>query len=249
MIFDWLPESLNLASFFFLVGVSYLTSAITAALGIGGGITLLAIMANLLPIPAVIPVHGVVQLGSNLGRLSLLRRHVETRLLLWFALGSLLGSVLGGYLAVNLSGQWLRIAMGAFILYSAWLPAVKLASGRRALVGIATVTSFAGMVVGGVAPFIFAVIKDWFDDRKALVGTLAAMVSLQQGLKMLLFGFLGFTFTPWLVLIALMIATGYLGTLTGRIFLERAPARVVQPILKVVLTAMGLRLLYLGIWG
>jgi hypothetical protein len=38
------------------------------AFGIGGGAALLAVMASLVPPAALIPVHGVVQVGSNLGR-------------------------------------------------------------------------------------------------------------------------------------------------------------------------------------
>ena len=98
------------------------------------------------------------------------------------------------------------------------------------------------MIVGGVAPFVFAAIKSMFTERTALVATIAAMNSGQQLLKVLLFGFFGVIFNDWY----LMMTTGYLGTLTGRIFLERFTAEQVQPILKLVLTLMGIRLLFLG---
>ncbi len=246
---QWMPDSLNALAFWSLVFVSYLTSAITAALGIGGGVTLLSIMANLLPATAVIPVHGVVQLGSNLGRLTTLHRFVDWRLVLWFSIGSLIGSVAGAGAATRLPGEGLQIAMGAFILYTAWFPAFSLPAGRKFISLLGGVTSFVGMIVGGVAPFVFAAIKSMFAERTALVGTLAAMISGQQLLKVVFFGFFGFVFTDWYLMIALMVITGYLGTLTGRIFLERFTADQVQPILKVVLTLMGLRLLYLGILG
>ena len=56
-----------------LLAVSTAGSFITAAFGIGGGAVMLATMALILPAPALIPVHGVVQLGSNVGRLWLMR--------------------------------------------------------------------------------------------------------------------------------------------------------------------------------
>lgn len=87
-----------------------------------------------------------------------------------------------------------------------------------------------------------------FAERTALVGTMAALISGQQLLKVLFFGFFGFVFTDWYLMLALMLFTGYLGTLTGRIFLERFTAEQVQPVLKAVLTVMALRLLYLGIF-
>lgn len=51
-----------------LLGTSFLASLITVAFGIGGGALLLAVMAVTMPPAALIPVHGVVQVGSNLGR-------------------------------------------------------------------------------------------------------------------------------------------------------------------------------------
>ena len=46
-----------------------LTAAISVVAGLGGGIVRRAMMSLLLPITAVIPVHGVVQLVSNSTRM------------------------------------------------------------------------------------------------------------------------------------------------------------------------------------
>lgn len=246
---QWMPDSLSTLAFWSLVFVSYLTSAITAVLGIGGGATLLAIMANLLPISAVIPLHGVVQFGSNIGRLTLLFRVVDWRLVLWFSIGSLIGSVVGAGASTQMPAAGLQVAMGAFILYTAWFPPIKLPSGKKFLSILGVVTSFISMIVGGVAPLVFTAIKPMFAERTALVGTMAALISGQQLLKVLFFGFFGFVFTDWYLMLALMLFTGYLGTLTGRVFLERFTAEQVQPILKAVLTLMAARLLYMGIFS
>ncbi|HET8902801.1 MAG TPA: sulfite exporter TauE/SafE family protein [Saccharospirillum sp.] len=246
---QWMPDSVSALAFWSLVFVSYITSAITAALGIGGGATLLAIMANLLPASAVIPLHGVVQLGSNTGRLTLLFRAVDWRLVLWFSIGSLIGSIAGAGASTHMPPAGLQVAMGAFILYTAWLPPIKLPSGKKFLSLLGVVTSFISMIVGGVAPLVFTAIKPMFAERTALVGTMAALISGQQLLKVLFFGFFGFVFTDWYLMLALMLFTGYLGTLTGRVFLERLTAEQVQPVLKAVLTVMAVRLLYLGIFN
>lgn len=63
-----LPADLSLWAVLALVATACLTSAMTAALGIGGGVLLLAIMSMLLPAAAIIPLHGLVQLGSNANR-------------------------------------------------------------------------------------------------------------------------------------------------------------------------------------
>ena len=87
-----LPAALPPLTTAVLVAVSALTSAVTASLGIGGGVLLLAIMAIVMPPAAIIPVHGMVQLGSNLSRASMTLRHINLRLILWFAPGALLGA-------------------------------------------------------------------------------------------------------------------------------------------------------------
>ncbi|MCD8513817.1 MAG: hypothetical protein LRY63_11220 [Nitrincola sp.] len=64
---EWLiPDQLGEVAIVLLILSAAITSAITASIGIGGGILLLAIMAIVIPPAAVIPVHGIVQLGSIL---------------------------------------------------------------------------------------------------------------------------------------------------------------------------------------
>ena len=63
-----LPEGLGVAAATLLVVASFFTSALTAAFGVGGGVAMLALMGLFVPVAALIPVHGAVQLGSNTGR-------------------------------------------------------------------------------------------------------------------------------------------------------------------------------------
>ncbi len=248
---DWLialiPAEITALSFWFLIVCSFFTSALTAAVGIGGGVTLLAIMANLVPPTALIPVHAVIQLGSNVGRLLTLLGFADWRMILWFSLGSIVGSLGGGQVAVSIPPASIQVALGAFILYSTWLPIVKLSSSRRSIFFLGGGTGFLSMMVGGVAPFIYVVIRDMFEERRGVVATIAAMNSIQQILRAGIWGLLGFTFAGWWGFILLMIATGFLGTLTGKQFLDRVSTETIKPILNVILSILALRLLYVGV--
>ncbi|MEO1379985.1 MAG: hypothetical protein AAFU69_06480, partial [Pseudomonadota bacterium] len=51
-------------------------------LAMGGGLTLLAVMGMFLPVSVLVPVHGLVQLGSNTGRAVALKNDIE-----WGTLG------------------------------------------------------------------------------------------------------------------------------------------------------------------
>ena len=102
LIEAWLPAELAAATALLLVLVSCGTSFLTAAFGIGGGVALLAVMALVVPPAMLIPIHGVVQIGSDLGRTALMIRHVRWDLMGAFAVGSLAGSAAGGLLVVQL---------------------------------------------------------------------------------------------------------------------------------------------------
>ncbi len=60
-----------------LVFAAFLSSSLTAVLGLGGGMLLISLMSVFLPPGAVVPVHGVVQLASNASRGALAPREVR----------------------------------------------------------------------------------------------------------------------------------------------------------------------------
>jgi hypothetical protein len=79
---------------------------------------MLAALATLLPAAAIIPVHGVVQLGSNAGRAAIMLKHFPGGVLLPFLAGSAAGVALGGSVLTQLSPAVIKMGVGAFILYS-----------------------------------------------------------------------------------------------------------------------------------
>ena len=105
-----------------LVGIAFLTSALTAVIGMGGGIMLISAMPGLLPAAAIIPVHGAVQLASNSSRVVLGIRNIEWRIFWPFLVGAGLGSTAGTEAVVRLSFDHLPLYLGAFILFVNWPP-------------------------------------------------------------------------------------------------------------------------------
>ena len=240
-----LPQDVSALAGIGLVALSLFTSALTAAAGIGGGLVLLGVMASFLPPIVVIPTHGVVQLGSNAGRAVLLRQHIDRGILLPFALGSVLGIVLGAKLFVALPTAVLEIVLGLFILACVWLPKLKasrIPDRGFTLVGIAG--SFCTMFVGATGPFVASFITPERLARHAVVATHAACMTVQHTLKVAAFGYLGFAFLPWMPLLAAMIAAGFLGTMLGRRLLDRLPHHIFARAFKVILTVLALRLLF-----
>jgi len=232
-----------------LVILAAFTSALTVIAGIGGGVVMLGVMASLLPPAAVIPVHAVVQLGSNVGRAWLLRHWIDRARLLPFLLGSIAGVALGGSVAVTLPGEVLRLVLGLFILQTVWLPVAAMTAIRgRGLALGGALASFLTMLIGATGPYVLALLRPLGLGKEGLVGTHAAAMVLQHGLKILAFGLLGFAFAPWLPLVAAMIAAGFLGTWLGRKLLVRLDERLFARLVKLVLTVVAAELVLRPAW-
>ena len=65
-----------------LILSAFITSSISAVLGMGGGIILLGIMAIIIPQGyLVVAYHGIIQLVSNVTRATVYREHIERKIL------------------------------------------------------------------------------------------------------------------------------------------------------------------------
>ena len=233
-----------------LIIVSFFTSALTVSVGIGGGVALLALMGYLVPVAAIIPVHGVIQLGSNVGRAGILRNHIAWVCLAAFLLGAIPGAWAGGLAVGALPEPVLKAALGGFILLITWMKLPRLAAIRLpgfALTG--AITTFLTMIFGATGPFNAVVLSKTFPERLRFQATTAAVMSLQHLVKTLAFALAGFAFAPWLPLIAAMIVTGLVGTWVGAHILLRTPEGRFQLIFKICLTVLALDLVRRGVAG
>ena len=253
--FDWagllpglLPNGMAPWVAILLLGISAFTSLISAAFGLGGGLVLLAVMATMVPATALVPVHGVVQIGSNFSRAMVMVRHIHWPVILQLTLGGIVGATIGGLIAVRLPDWLLFLAVGAFVLWSAWgkMPAT---AGRAVLLLGGVASGFLTMFIGGTGPLVTAVIKTLNLDRMALVGSQAGSMVIQHGLKIAVFGLLGFNYAPYLPLVAGMIATGFLGTLVGGRILHGMGDGRFRFALTILLTLLGPRLLWMAAAG
>lgn len=239
----WLPEGVAAWGALGLVGLSALTSMLTAAVGIGGGVTLLAAMALVVPVHALIPVHGVVQLGSNLGRAVVLSRSAMLRMLVPFTLGALAGVALGALLVTELPEAALLFAIGAFVLFTTWVRLPPLGRGERGVLAAGGAgATLLTMFVGATGPFVLALLRQAGLPHRALVATTAAAMTVQHGLKVAAFSAIGFAFADWAALMAAMIVAGFAGTLVGARALDWLPEERLKRALKLVLTLVGAQL-------
>ena len=68
-----------------LTVLSFFTALMTSIAGAGGGTVLLAAMLQFMNPAEAIPVHGVIQLSSNMTRTWLLRKYVNWKIIFKFS--------------------------------------------------------------------------------------------------------------------------------------------------------------------
>jgi len=233
-----------------LVITSFLTSAFTAALGLGGGVAMLAVLGLGMPMTSVLPVHGVVQLGSNAGRMIIQRRHLVRSLLLWFSLGSLVGTVLGVCLVVNIPDWLAKWALALFVLWSIYHKKPTATAGQHGktyFIFGGVISSFCSMLVGATGPLVAALLANTGLVKQPLVATHAAGMVIQHGMKIVAFGTLGFAYAQWGPLMAAMIASGVVGTWVGSRMLDTLPETTFRLGFNVVMTLISLHMMWQAI--
>ncbi len=231
-----------------LAGV--LGAFVTTAFGAGGGVLLLGVLPVFLPVAAVIPVHGVLQAGSNGLRTGLLIRHIRWSLLLAFTGGGMIGTAIGASVFARLPEAWLELALGSFILWTCWGPRPRLRRRSLSVLGAGgAVTGALTLFVGATGPLVAALLGALLLERHVHMATFSACMLLQHALKIAAFGLLGFAFAPWLPFIAAMFVAAFIGTWLGRRALGRLGDARFHRILAVLLTLLALRLVISGLFG
>lgn len=248
---SFLPNGITPAIAALLFVSSFFTSALTASFGVGGGVAMLALMGIFIPVAALIPVHGAVQLGSNGGRAWHQRANMRMDIALPFMLGSMVGAVAGAFVVVQLPDALLKLVLGGFIIAITWVAIPGIAHlGKAGLMTASAGIAVLSMMVGATGPIVSPILAQFLaGERKQLVATHAAVMITQHGLKIIVFGVAGFIFRDWLWLIAAMIVSGYLGTVYGSRLLDRLDEKTFRVWFRIGITLLSLDLLRQGVMG
>lgn len=251
MLAWFLPAEVSAWAALALIATAGLTSAMTAALGIGGGVFLLAVLSMVLPAAAVIPLHGLVQLGSNANRAVFTAQHIRWPSLYWFVPGVVVGALLASVLLVELPPWLLQLSIASFILLLCWGPPVPQFATRALGTFIAaTLTTLLSHFVGATGPLVAAFIKQQQQgQRQATVATFAAAMTLQHAPKVLVYSVAGFVFYEWLGLALAMILAGVVGTKLGLKVLYKTSDQRFAQVFNILLTLLALRLIWQAFSG
>jgi uncharacterized membrane protein YfcA len=221
-------------------------SAISGLAGLGGGALLIAVMASVLDPLVVIPVHGAVQVASNLSRALALLGRVCWPIVARYAPLLVIGVWLGVQLYRGTDAPWFKPAVGGFIAVSlAWehFRPKRLPLPRWVFVPAGLAGGLLTIVVGAAGPFVAVFFLRDDLDRREVVATQAVLQMLGHLLKIPAFLSIGFDYRAQLGTIVPLVACAVLGTMAGTRLLARLPERTFRRIFRAVLALLAARLL------
>ena len=212
---------------FGLSAVSFVTSLITAAVGIGGGLGLLAVMPLFVPISAVVPLHGVTQLASNASRFVTDHEQAEVRLLPAYFGGACLGGAVGYCLLGRIPDTYLSAALGSFLLLATWTGLVKwLGKPLTNFFSLGLIQTLLSLFVASVGLLSQPVLLKQGLSKNRVIVTHAMQMTVLHGLKVATFVAAGFPFLRHWKLLVAMIAASSVGSYLGGFFRNRIPDRL-----------------------
>ncbi len=231
--------------FIFFTVLACFTAAFGVVAGLGGGVLLIGFMATVFPPVALLPVHGVVQAGSNVTRTIIAHRLVLKQAIIPFAIGAVLGSAIGGRIVVSIPLSLLQTILGIFMLYVCFSP--KITAGmptQKRFFALGMIGAFISMFIGATGTILAPWVRGVSDDRRIFVATHSCIMMFIHGLKVIVFAVLGFEFFDYLPLMAAMVTSGFLGNWIGFKLLDVMEEALFRRVFQVVLILLSIRLLW-----
>jgi uncharacterized membrane protein YfcA len=227
-----------------LSAASFLTSLLTAAIGIGGGLGLLSVMPSFMPMAAVVPLHGITQFVSNASRFVFDYRQADTHLLPAYFIGACLGGGAGYFFIGRIPDLYLSAALGGFILLSTWTSLVlRLGKIFTSFYSIAFIQTFLSLFVASVGLISQPVLIKQGLPKNRVIVTHAMQMSVLHGLKVFTFVVAGFPFVRYWQIAAVMIAASAAGSYFGGFFRDRIPEKLGVVALKAGITFFACKMI------
>tara|TARA_Y100000590_G_scaffold452699_1_gene596320 strand:+ start:1412 stop:2164 length:753 start_codon:yes stop_codon:yes gene_type:complete len=243
-----------------LIIAAFVTSSISAVLGMGGGIILLGIMAIIIPEGyMVIALHGIIQLISNITRTYVFRKHLKHHIVKEFLLGSFIGLccssviiiLLVFFFSVNSANEikvdLLKPIIGIFIIWYLFLKGPKKTKKNQSFYWVGGISGISTVFVGATGPLIAPFFLNNNLSKENIIANKAASQAITHFGKIPLFIYFFNVnyFSELNTLLPLMMAV-FIGTNIGKKILVYIPENIFKILFKTALTIIALRLIIMN---
>ena len=240
-----------------LIIAAFITSSISAVLGMGGGIILLGIMAILIPEGyMVIALHGVIQLFSNTTRTYVFRNHLKKDLIKEFSIGVFFGATLSAIIililiqlfqvssANEIKVEILKPLIGLFIIWYLFFKGPKKEKKIFSFIPVGAISGLSSIFVGATGPLI----APFFLSRNLLKENIIAnkaacqMITHITKIPLFIYFFNVNYIDNYTVLLPLILAV-FLGTNFGKKLLKFIPEELFKKLFKTALFIIAIKLI------
>ena len=243
-----------------LIIAAFITSSISAILGMGGGIILLGIMALIIPEGyMVIALHGIIQLFSNTTRTYIFRQYLKKEIVTQFSKGVFLGLLLSALLIIfliqlfnvesanEIKVEILKPLIGVFILWYLFLKKPKKGTLKKSFGHVGAISGLSTVFIGATGPLIAPFFLDGKLTKNNIIANKAAcqMITHLGKIPLFIFFFHVNYMDEYQILIPLIIAV-FLGTNLGKSLLQFIPENIFRILFKTALTIIALRLIFIN---
>lgn len=227
-----------------LGAITFLTSTIAAIVGIGGGMMLIVILPSFLPLNALIPIHGLTQVSSNLSRAIFGYKDVKVEVIPKFLFGSLIGISFFMGILNFISLEYVPLFIGVYILLSLWSQKFNEKIKRYENYYLAGFFQTGlSMVVGATGPLTMTLLLKDYKDKDVVVATGAVLMSITHILKIFVFMYFGFVFFDYIGIIVAMIIGAVTGSWVGTQFRDKIDGKKFVILLKVLLSCLAINVI------
>ena len=225
-----------------IISSALATSVLSGLVGMAGGVVLMAILINVLPVSSAMVLHGVTQFTANGSRTLILRRFLLWQLLPGYMLGAALAVAGFSALLFVPDASVVLILVGLFPWVAKLKPKLGGLNITRPLSSVLcglSVTS-AQLLAGAAGPLLDMFYLNSGLDRQTVVANKAMTQTIGHLLRILYYGAIISveTLLPnWLFLAAAV--TAVLGTRIGTWLLSRWDDAVFQHIIGLIIWCTG----------
>lgn len=222
--------------------IGFLTSLVAGVAGLGGGLLLIAVLPSFLSVNALIPIHGLSQLSSNLSRAYFGYKDIRYKIVPEFLIGSLVGVGAFALILSAISTKYIPLFIGTYILLSIYSQRFndKIRKYENYYV-IGFFQSGLSVVVGTTGPLAMTKLLNDFREKDTVVATSAILMGITHLLKIAVFIYFGFAFLDYLGVIIAMIVGTVLGSYAGTKIRDKINGERLITILKILLTIMAVK--------
>ena len=242
---------------FILIAAAFITSSISAVLGMGGGIILLGIMAIIIPEGyMVIALHGVIQLISNTTRTYVFKNHIKKELVKDFLIGAIFGVIASIIIililiqlfnvssASDIKVDMLKPLIGIFIIWYLCIKKSKKESKSKSFKVVGGIAGISSIFVGAVGPLIAPFFLNNNLNKENIIANKAACQMITHLSKIPLFiYFFNVNYIEEYNILLPLTAAVFIGTNFGKKILSFIPELLFKKLFKITLFIIAIRLI------